>query len=300
MRTSMVLAAAAAAAAVVASSAVSMASAASPGTNGRIAYDETFQPVGTHHVIQTLISVTPAGDDLQTITFASDPQWSPDGDRLAATRAEPVATGPDCDDVFVQRGAAQTLLTHDCTSGQPAWSPGGGRIVFVRGLQIPPQPGPAGLYIMDATGARPHLLLASSSVVADAFQPAWSLDGRHIAFTRNGSVFTIRRDGTHLRRIVRGSSPDWFPGAGQRLLYTAPAGGLRIADLQTRVVTTVPGSSGATDGAFSPNGGKVVFARDDGIWRMRLDGGVLEFVGGPVDTGAPVGGPAWQPLPRAG
>ena len=59
-------------------------------------------------------------------------------------------------------------------------------------------------------------------------QPAWSADGR-VAFVRDGDIWTIRDDGTGLRRITRTAapeeSPDWSPDG--RLVWS-DAHALRI------------------------------------------------------------------------
>jgi WD40 repeat protein len=305
MRTSIPLAVArllAAAVIVLALPAAGVARAASPGRNGTIAYSETWNQQFAHDTSNMTFVVTPQGSPTAELWGATDPQWSPGGGRLAGTDNRMMA-GPNCKSVFVERRGVSTLLTDDCSSADPSWSPDGSRLVFVRGAAwTPTWQGPAGLWIIGANGDHARLLSARTPppdpAFSDRFAPAWAPHGHRIAFTKNGWIWTIRPDGSNLRRVVEGGSPDWLPGPGLRLLYTAPSGSttvLQIMDLPSRIATTVPNSAGAGAAAVSPNGGQVVYVRDNAIWRMRLDGTGLRYVGGPAHGGT-VGSPAWQPL----
>ena len=76
--------------------------------------------------------------------------------------------------------------------------------------------------------------LALTSVGARDAYPAWSPDGRTMAFTRfqtdgDADIYTIRSDGTQLMRLTSGPpsefQPAWSPD-GQTLLFTkVQAGG---------------------------------------------------------------------------
>jgi Tol biopolymer transport system component len=53
---------------------------------------------------------------------------------------------------------------------------------------------------------------AQRRLTENGSDPAWSPDGRAIAFERNGDVYVMHADGTRLRRLTRGPSEDGFPG----------------------------------------------------------------------------------------
>jgi Tol biopolymer transport system component len=86
-----------------------------------------------------------------------------------------------------------------------------------------------------ARGARPRLLVKAGDV---AQEPAWSPDGSRLAFTcfsSDDDVCLVGADGSHLRRLTRGSAYDDAP-------------------------------------TWSPGGRALAFARDGHIYRMRADG----------------------------
>ncbi|HZQ81268.1 MAG TPA: lysyl oxidase family protein [Gaiellaceae bacterium] len=86
-------------------------------------------------------------------------------------------------------------------------------------------------------------------LLKDADQPAWSPNGRRLAFTRAGFVYTVRADGDDVRKLAPGEHPAWSPN------------GARIAlDRDDEIVTlnwfggdVKPAGTG-TDPAYAPNG----------------------------------------------
>ena len=98
-----------------------------------------------------------------------------------------------------------TFDLHD--DGQPTWSPDGSEIVFVHQMFSPEeeQMGLSNhdLWMMRANGSHQRAVTVNPF---DDHEPNWSPDGRKIAFTTNPSgnsdVYTIRPDGSHLRRLT--------------------------------------------------------------------------------------------------
>lgn len=139
------------------------------------------------------------------------PAWSPDGKKLAYTRPHSnwglyVGT---IDGEQEERVASVNFL-----GGDPTWSPDGSEIVFV-------STDPPGGYLLKTVNLQTRkvkvLLPNDGKTIWD---PVWSPDGTHIAFHwRTEGIYTIRKSGRGLKRLVRnGSRPAWSP-SGDELIY---------------------------------------------------------------------------------
>ena len=106
--------------------------------------------------------------------------------------------------------------------------------------------------------------------------PAWSPDGKEIAFASNrdgGGIFLIRPDGTNIRRIssaTRSRAPEWSPD-GKELAFEA-ADGLRIVSAtgegEHRLVRVRTSAERGLTPAWSPDGKQIAFVRrvNDGAY----------------------------------
>jgi hypothetical protein len=125
-----------------------------------------------------------------------------------------------------------------------------------------------------------------------AREPAWSPDGRLIAFARRGGrrcrggLWVMNADGTGARRVaVNGRNPDWSPD-GSKLAYDNGNGAVVVSDATSGNAQTV--LKGA-DPAWSPDGSRLALARQQAILVAAPDGSGERI----VTTGAVE--PDWSP-----
>jgi TolB protein len=237
----------------------------------------------------------------------SDPDWSPDGERVAFTRRDPSGTH-----VFMMKSDGSGL--EQITRGQVddhdvAWSPDASMLVFQRDL---PTEDYSGLWIVgaDGRGAR-DFTPKRHDLIED--QPDWSPDGRTITFygwTETGfrQIHTIRPDGTDLRMLTTGPgdklAPAWAPD-GVTIAYAGSqeGGGLYLTAIggSSAVLTRARGpiQNRVPTATWSPDGTKIAFG---GYWEAPGDIYVLNADGSGIvrlTTSGKAGSPDWQPATDA-
>jgi Tol biopolymer transport system component len=169
--------------------------------------------------------------------------WSPNARRLACDQFQSRAD-PDQNGMYTIRssdgGGPQRVTTNPGGEDVPFdYSPDGSRIVFDRvDATRPPRSSQAVFVVnIDGTGLQ-RITPWGSSLDMTA---GWSPDGTKILFSRNGSLFTVHPDGTHLTNIplagINGWAyafqPGWSPD-GTKIVFglvtkTAPNGGVFTA-----------------------------------------------------------------------
>jgi serine/threonine protein kinase/Tol biopolymer transport system component len=137
----------------------------------------------------------------------------------------------------------------------PRWSPDGGRILFVDASQLPAT---IKAYTVSSDGGSPKLLLPED----DGYQtdPNWSPDGRKIVFCKG-----------------------W--NQNQKSV-------LRILDLASRQVTTIPGSDGMFSPRWSPDGRSIVAMSPDSKALSIFDIGTQKWSN--VSRGGLLSYPMWS------
>jgi TolB protein len=135
--------------------------------------------------------------------FVSDPNWSPRGTKIAfaSTRGIEVVR-PD--------GGGRKVIAAVTNGAHVVWSPGGRTIAFD---QLEPGATRSSLYEANPDGSGMRRMTKPGLVAA---LPAWSPDGRRIAFVGftsgdGGSIYVMRSDGTALARITPASDTDTEP-----------------------------------------------------------------------------------------
>jgi Tol biopolymer transport system component len=200
--------------------------AAYPGRNGLIAYAGSERSTRAEH--REIFTIPPSGGDPTRLTnngfFDGAPAWSADGRRIVFVRGEGAKTA-----LWTMRanGRHQHQIIRlgfraSVSRVEPSFSPSGGRIVFELRSSI----ATVGIHGNDLRR------LVFGNFRGGVGNPEYSPDGRRFAFAGvpegrdvRASIWTMDRDGSHLRRVSRprhaygfDDSPDWRPD-GHRILF---------------------------------------------------------------------------------
>lgn len=309
---------------------------------GRIAYVlRTFDADGDRNVDQLWLVSADGGEPRRLTAGPGDtsPAWSPDGDRLAFLRDGQVAV------LDLDGGEPERLTDLPLGAGTPRWSPDGRRIAF--SAPVDPNGGARGPMVSDgldyqvdgagmygAIREQVHVLDLDSREVRpftdgpeSAGTPAWSPDGRTLAFTRRAGadadlryrtpVHLLDVDTPHDRPRVLAftdglaATVDWvadgsallvigWPGdpLGHAHLYRVGTADGGLTDLAAGLDRNVmPGAPAYPGGLPQERDGRVWFClRDHGcthLWSVATDGSDARPVvdgAGRVVSGLSLGG----------
>ena len=184
--------------------------------------------------------------------------------------------------------------------GPPSLSPDGNFVAF--SWSGPPDQPDRGIYIksVDGEGLR--------RLTSGGFDPAWSPDGREIAFSRlgtNGGVFVISQLGGVERKIAdSGSNAAWTPDSTTLLVRDREVANdpysifsISLKTLERRRVTRPTIPIGDWKCAVSPDGAKLAFIRSgipglSDVYLVPIAGGEPRRI---TDWNGALNGLAWTP-----
>jgi Tol biopolymer transport system component len=199
---------------------------------------------------------------------STSPAWSPDG-TLIAYSSSGEATREDQRDleIYVMRadGSETRRLTNDqILDAAPAWSPDGKSIAFAHIPGSGNEDADGVIVVMDADGRGRAQVTRHPNTLDIVFdsQPAWSPDGRLIAFTRA----TFTPDG-QVRFAIQTIDPT---GTGERLLIEDAAEPAWSPDGTNIVFTSTRDRFGETCFHDCSPSGEIYVARADGTNPRRL------------------------------
>lgn len=235
--------------------------------------------------------------------FKQHPAWSPDGRQLLFTMHSKGQVGLA---VAAGGGWKSLRFDNDGPNFEPAWSPDGTRLVYVHDV-LQGTDGQLQIHVMKANGSEPACFIEPAKRPAQDEHPAWSPDGKTIAFTTtrdgNQEIYLASVADRKLRRLTTDpgsdSHPSWSPD-GKRLAFCSSRfGNVEICVMHADGADVRRLSHhAALDYApkWSPDGNLIAFTstRDGNyeIYVIRPDGAGLRNVSGHPSLDKDV---AWQP-----
>ncbi|MBS1880492.1 MAG: PD40 domain-containing protein [Actinobacteria bacterium] len=300
------------AAAALVALAAGPADAAFPGHPGLIAYDNSQQSGGGESeedcVSENDSIFTARADGSQRTRLAKgvDPSYSPNGQLIAFSICDGIQS-----DLMVMNsdgtGVRAITSTPKVSEEEAAFSADGKRIYFSRDSG---GEGYSQIYSIGVDGSGLRQLTPKRHETSDS-HPAAAPNGRFVVFDREGELYTMRPNGTHLKKLTPGWDPAVSPTSnriaysfrGQIYLIGAAGGGPRQL---THLKSGHFAEAIALAPAFSPDGSWIAFALEESISNgpgfndaQKLDKVSLRTGKVVTLTKTSVGGshPDWQPLP---
>ena len=195
----------------------------------------------------------------------------------------------------------------DITNGEPAWSPTGDKIAFIREWHSSTDASwSSDVYVMNSDGSGVKRMTTSSAAETNV---SWSPDSAQLAFARagpGGGIYLMTANGRSVKRIkesrVGDRDVEWFPD-GRRIVFSGRVGSLSY---ERALFTIRPGGTGRTRIAHSrlleerrpsvsPDGTRIAFDVG-GIWVMNANGSDRRLLrANEYDDPIDHHDPAWSP-----
>ena len=260
-----------------------------------------------HRVTQRATVFAVAACMIALIGIAAGSGWShPAHEPAGTTTSTPSTPRPILVSIDPTTGAVEGRVVGDVSPAfRGSVSPDGSRVVFVRDVK-----GHEQLFVTTPSG-RPTRVTGADmgGCGCGSFDPAWSPDGREIAFagiglSGNQDIYVVDVGAGTTRRITRDPSvdgmPTWSPD-GRTIAFTRGQqahAALWIVDLSNGRLRLVTNREGGDDPAWSPDGATIAFsgsaanASGSDLWLVHPDGSGLRRL---ADAAVQDASPTWSP-----
>jgi Tol biopolymer transport system component len=261
----------------------------------RLVYQSSGSPAPLHVALADgsgARPVTPVLPDGRALLEPGGPAWSPAGSRIVVSARAPDDRQGNFD-LFTMNadgsGVTQLTFTTNASERSPNFAPDGGRVLFTRsgllfsntGMLLERNPENEGVFTISTDGRIETRLTAGD--VPPGWGAVFSPDGRSIALSLFGLLYTMDADGSNLRQRTTQPGPDSpaWAGLGSTLIYPKPASASRFESRSQLVKLDLTREGAQPEPITTPAAG----SDQQPDWRL------LPSVGGalpPVDELAPV------------
>ena len=272
--------------------------------NGKVAF---IRNTGPSHLAPKIYLMNEDGSDQVMIaetTRGGALTWSPDGTKLAFQDVGGIYT-------VNADGTGETRVPTSEGDQWPSWSPDGTQLLVrsSRGRT-------AAIEVVNVDGSGRRRV-----TTGDVATPAWSPDGRRIAYLSADELYVINTDGSGRKRLTStggfNGDPAWSPdgrkiafrhnetisvidvGGGEARPLASPGGTAVVNPAGQGASKLATGRGTPVNPQWSPDGQKILYALDQSaeacsIWIMNADGSGQAPL---TDNRSCDGDPAWQPRP---
>jgi Tol biopolymer transport system component len=171
------------------------------------------------------------GGNIQVLTACSGicefPDWSPNAKKIVFNTGHLKRVGSNeyisGGDILVMNadGSEQVVIYDQCVASHATWSPDSRQIAFQADCNDRKD-----IYKMDADGGNVTQLTTGPG---NHTEPAWSPDGKFIAFVAGNKLSFMKKDGSRLRQLPAEDAhfPAWSPD-GQYIAFNTKSGQVRV------------------------------------------------------------------------